>query len=136
MRILSIRQPYAWAIVAGIKTVENRRRPFSYRGPMLIHAGQKLAATPLRAIEERFGLSIPQDKLRFGGIVGAVDLVDCVTEHSSPWFEGPFGLVLRNPRPLLFIHLSGRLSFFQEPDALSPAVAAALRSAPPLQRVT
>ena len=33
-----------------------------------------------------------------GGIVGVVDVIDCVTSHSSPWFAGAYGLVLANPR--------------------------------------
>lgn len=39
LRALTIRQPYAWAIAHGRKTVENRSRPISYRGPLAIHAG-------------------------------------------------------------------------------------------------
>ena len=33
---------------------------------------------------------------RKGAIIGEVDIVDCVTKSTSPWFEGPFGFVLRN----------------------------------------
>ena len=39
MKVLSIRQPWAWAIVAGFKPVENRTWKTGYRGPLLIHAG-------------------------------------------------------------------------------------------------
>jgi hypothetical protein len=42
MRILTVRQPWAWAIIHGGKTVENRTRNIagSYRGPVAIHAGK------------------------------------------------------------------------------------------------
>lgn len=38
-RGLTIRQPWAFAIAEGFKTVENRSRRTTYRGPLLIHAG-------------------------------------------------------------------------------------------------
>jgi hypothetical protein len=40
-RGLTIRQPWAFAIAEGFKTVENRSRRTNYRGPLLIHAGLK-----------------------------------------------------------------------------------------------
>ena len=33
MKILSVRQPWAWLIVAGHKDIENRKWRTSYRGP-------------------------------------------------------------------------------------------------------
>lgn len=41
MRIMTVRQPWAWAIINGGKDVENRVRNIagSYRGPVAIHAG-------------------------------------------------------------------------------------------------
>lgn len=46
MRALTIRQPWAWAIVHGGKTVENRTRNIAgdYRGPVAIHAGLTIDA--------------------------------------------------------------------------------------------
>lgn len=38
MKVLSIRQPWAWLIVNGHKDVENRTWDSYYRGPLLIHA--------------------------------------------------------------------------------------------------
>jgi hypothetical protein len=43
MKPLSIRQPWAWAIVAGLKRYENRTWTTPYRRPLLIHAGQSRA---------------------------------------------------------------------------------------------
>lgn len=40
VRGLTIRQPWAFAIAEGFKTVENRTRRTNYRGTLLIHAGQ------------------------------------------------------------------------------------------------
>lgn len=41
MRVLTVRQPWAWAIIHGGKDVENRSRNLAgdYRGPVAIHAG-------------------------------------------------------------------------------------------------
>lgn len=41
MRILTVRQPWAWAIIYGGKDVENRVRNVAgtYRGPVAIHVG-------------------------------------------------------------------------------------------------
>lgn len=51
-------------------------------------------------------------QLPFGGIVGIAEIVDCVERSSSPWFFGRYGLVLRNARPVEFIPVRGKLSFF------------------------
>lgn len=40
MKALSIRQPWAWAIVNAGKRVENRTWETRYRGPILIHAAK------------------------------------------------------------------------------------------------
>ncbi len=105
-------------------------RPLRYRRPLLIHTGRKRAATALGEIERRFGVDIPEQELRFGGIVGIVELVDCVSEHPSPWFEGPFGLVLRSPRPLPFVTMPGHprarliLLLYRETSEMEAAAAA------------
>lgn len=43
MRILTVRQPWAWAIIHGGKDVENRVRNIAgaYRGPVAIHVAQQ-----------------------------------------------------------------------------------------------
>lgn len=33
--------------------------------------------------------------LRFSGVIGVVEIVDCVSAHPSKWFEGEFGFVRR-----------------------------------------
>jgi hypothetical protein len=90
-RILTVRQPWAWAIIHGGKTVENRVRNIAgdYRGPVLIHAAQQvdLAAfsgqsVPLVAAATAFN-EANTDVLKSGpwhahrgAIIGVVDLVD------------------------------------------------------------
>ena len=62
----------------------------------------------------RLGVELPPfDALQRGGIVGQVDIVDCVTESLSPWYMGAVGLVLANAKPLPFRPLKGALGFFE-----------------------
>ena len=37
--VLTVRQPWAWAIIQVGKDVENRSWPTKHRGPLLIHVG-------------------------------------------------------------------------------------------------
>lgn len=128
-RILTVRQPWAWAIVHGGKTVENRVRNIAgdYRGPVLIHASKSFDDSAWATVE---GLSqkrfMPEVDVR-GAIIGLVDLVDVHSasvmggcgrmrhdcpvhgtcrEHCSIWAQGPSPdgwfqhLVFENPRAL------------------------------------
>ena len=97
MRALSIRQPWAWAIIHAGKDVENRTWNTHLRGTIAIHASgnvDKEAKLPSGSKKAE-----PEDLVR-GAIVGLVDIVDVVREHSSEWFTGPYGFVLKNPQVL------------------------------------
>lgn len=112
MKALSIKQPWAWAILAAGKDVENRTWRTTYRGPLAIHASSRPANSVRTMIEQRYGLVIPAD-VPTGGIVGTVVLVDCVQNHPSEWaMAGQWHWVLRNPKPLPFAPLKGRLGVF------------------------
>jgi hypothetical protein len=41
VKALSVKQPWAWAIAKGYKTIENRSRATSHRGPLAIHASAR-----------------------------------------------------------------------------------------------
>jgi hypothetical protein len=56
--------------------------------------------------------------LHLGGIVGIAELIDIVDDYRSKWFDGPFGLVLRNTRPIEFIPFSGQLGLWNLPTRL------------------
>jgi hypothetical protein len=128
MKALSIRQPWAWLIVHGLKPVENRSWSTSHRGPTLIHASQVFDTDGLNSVLRAFPdlrCRMPQ-QYSLGGIVGRADLVDCVQQHSSAWFTGPYGFVISNPQPVPFVRLRGQLAFFEVQDE---CVSAALRHA-------
>ena len=120
---LSIRQPWAWLIVHGYKDIENRDWYTSFRGRLLVHAGQTLTRRYYEqtCVElDAVGLIPPDmpaygDMLR-GGFVGWTRVVDCVTDHPSRWKqEGSHGFVLRDSRPIPFVPWKGKLGFFNVP---------------------
>lgn len=114
MKALSIRQPWAWLIVTDYKNVENRTWPTSFRGKFLIHAGKRFDHAGYKWVISTMGIAMPKpDCFHTGGIVGIAELTQCVTQHDSPWFSGPYGFVLENAQPLPFTPLGGRLRFFE-----------------------
>lgn len=112
MKTLSIQQPWAWAILHGGKDIENRDWPTQVRGRVLIHVGKKFDKDECDYINGVFGVTVPTD-LQTGGIVGSVEIVDCVKQSKSKWFFGRFGFVLRNPIVLPFMPCRGQLGFFE-----------------------
>jgi hypothetical protein len=109
MKVLTVKQPWAWAIIHGGKDIENRGWRTLYKGPLAIHAGARMhtfTEMPPRTA------AVPDD-LVFSAIVGVVDLVDVVEASRSKWFGGQFGWVLRNARPLARpIPCAGRLGLW------------------------
>ena len=129
---LSVHQPFTWAVFHAGMDVENRDWPTQQRGRILIHASaivrhedysifQRACRDPehwlCQAIACGGGLPKKEDLPR-GGIVGEAEIADCVTEHPSPWFTGPYGFVLRNARALPFRPLTGSLRFFDVDEHL------------------
>lgn len=112
---LSVRQPWAWAIVAGHKTVENRVWSTVYRGPLLIHASTRFVRADVEALRRGHGLAPQDGELIFGAVIGRVQLVDVVTDSGDAFaLPGHYHFVLaaaealRRPVPC-----KGRLGLFQ-----------------------
>lgn len=116
LKALSIRQPWAWLIVNGHKDIENRSRRTHLRGKILIHAAKGMTPEEYTAadeIAESQGVKLPAfEELERGGIVGQVEITDCVDVDASPWFFGEWGYVLKNGQPLPFQPCRGALGFF------------------------
>lgn len=95
MKAITIKQPWASLIVHGIKDIENRTWRTNYRGRMLIHAagshGKKFSVDLTDAqMKAAFGTIAKETmfgNLPFGTIIGSVEIVDCVVNHSSIWAE-------------------------------------------------
>jgi len=118
---LSIRQPWAWLIVNGHKAIENRSWPTRFRGKIYVHAGKGMTRDEYEEASwtaEDNGVELPPyEQLERGGIVGEVEIVDCVNRSESPWFFGEYGFVLRNGKTLPFEPCRGALGFFSPVNA-------------------
>src|SRR2546430_14210632 len=106
MKALTIRQPWASLVIAGIKDVENRTWATKHRGRLAIHAG----VTPDREGLRRHGHLLPAG-LPYGAVVGTVGLVDCNQRSRSEWAEPDhWHWILESPHRLRRpIRMRGRL---------------------------
>ncbi len=113
---LSIKQPWAWACFHG-KPVENRSWSTRHRGRLFIHASKSFDHSGYRWLQDNAHLlntELPdKETFKRGGIIGYVDLVDCVKDHKSPWFFGRYGFVFENPQKMNFAPARGELGIFK-----------------------
>lgn len=145
MKTLSIRQPWASIICAGIKDVENRTWKTNYRGKLLIHSSSykcpkgvanllplEMGNTLLN--EDLYG-NIDLNDFPSSSIIGYVDLSDCVEgEYDSIWAEkDSVKFVMKNAymfdEPITGV--KGKLNIFDydiDENNLPPAHKAELRS--------
>ena len=130
---LSVRQPWAWAIIYAGKDIENRswqaaNHGLRRRGRVAIHASKGITQEEYEDARELMAVygepAPPAHELLRGGIIGSVEVVDVVSRHDSPWFFGPRGLVLKDPRPCEFIPAKGELGYFKwrrgKPEDIPP----------------
>jgi hypothetical protein len=138
MRVLTVRQPWAFAILHLGKDVENRNWSTPYRGPLAIHAAAQFDMTKdewiylcetsgwigsecYKVLADGFGGIKGPNDIR-GKIIGTVEVYDCVPDNKchSPWKadgDGFFCWLLRNPVPLAVpIPAKGQLGFWNAPD--------------------
>lgn len=116
VKAITIKQPWAALIIAGIKDTENRSWDTRYRGELLIHAGQKEDARGWARVAD-LGLMLPPELLQSGVILGSVELGDVVREHDSAW-ASPYqwNWVLSGAQPATrFVEVSGKLGLFAPP---------------------
>ncbi len=106
MKAFTVYQPYAFAIVAGLKHYETRKTRTSIRGRVAVHAAKKrvllkdMTVAVILATGELF---------HYGAVIGTVEIVDCVpveeirdklTEREKAlgdYSPGRFAWVLQNP---------------------------------------
>lgn len=121
MKAITVRQPWAHAIIHFGKDIENRSWATNYRGRIAIHAATSMSKHEYYSASSFFrsvnsDLFVPESDLIKGAIIGTVMLVDCVTESRSPWFMGSHGFVLRDPVAVEPVPCKGMLGFWQVPD--------------------
>lgn len=125
-KVLSVRQPYASLLVAGLKDVENRSRATNYRGTVLIHASLQdhdiLKWAKIGALSEREQRIMKEAEdapyIGFrGAIIGSVDIVDCTDCNTlSEWAEpGCWHWIVRNAKVLKtpILDVKGKLGIWE-----------------------
>lgn len=137
MRAFTIRQPWAWAVATGAKSVENRKQAFNYTGPLMVHAGGQLAdAAAFTTVHDLTGSPVPDlgrpgcpTESALGAVIAVVDITgvhrstDC-NNTCSPWAQ-PYQAhhVLSNPRILRRpVTANGRLGLWRPDEDLIAAV--------------
>ena len=120
MLALSIRQPWAWAIIHGGKDVENRSENVARRAErligqtILIHAGLRPDADGFVDMLDDFGLKPSEDDLHYGGVIGSARIMAVTRRHPSRWAQrGQWRIVLTDARPRPFRPCRGPLGFFR-----------------------
>lgn len=122
MPALSVRQPWAWAVIHGGKDVENRTARSITLGGMAnglirIHAAKGMTRDEYEsaaAFMARLGVVCPHPaNLVRGAVIGTVIVTEIVRTHSSPWFFGPCALVLAAPTAIGPIPGPGKLGYFE-----------------------
>jgi len=146
---LSVRQPWAWAIIHAGKPVENRSEASVRNGSMREMIGRRIAIHAAKGMTRdefesaaRFMATLgvtcpPAADLDRGGVIGHVRVDAVVKDHPSPWFFGPRALVLADPVPVPFIGAKGQLGMFPwSPNSASPdAPAKWMRASAPSGRL-
>lgn len=124
MKAISLKPHWAWLVTNNIKDIENRSRKTKILGYVFIHASKNMTRK-----EHQEGLTMLIDSNNFsleyaleiypkyedmqrGGIIGMTFISDCVSNHFSFWFKGPYGYILENSMCLKFFPCKGQLGFF------------------------
>lgn len=119
MQALSVRQPWAFWLVEGLKDIENRTWPTKHRGNLLIHA---IKGCTQKEYDDACAVAAAAgcfrwpnfERMQRGGIVGMVEVAGCVRGHGSPWAaQGQWHWVLRKPYPLPFEARMGERGLFE-----------------------
>lgn len=143
MKALSLWQPWASLMAAGLKTIETRHWPTGYRGPLAIHAAKRRMSVEERELVQDWRNARllqwdwPPADLPYGAIIAVVELVDCISSSKAliglPAVEIAFGnyslgcwaWITRNLRainpPILY---RGQQGLFEIPDEILQEVVA------------
>ena len=114
MKAFTVYQPYAHAIVAGLKQYETRPRRTQIRGRVAVHAGKISLNRVTRnfsqdEFEKLMNAIGGETELPLGAVVGTVEIVDCVPVEDiidslseqektlGDYSPGRWAWVLKNP---------------------------------------
>lgn len=116
---LTLRQPWASAVVRLGKNVENRTWTTPYRGLLAIHAGKGVDSAAPPSVAEALEQRLPS-----GCVVAVVELHSIVRDSRSEWArEGEYHWLLRDVRELAVpVPCMGRQMLFKLPEDVERAV--------------
>lgn len=110
--VLTVRQPWAFLIMAGHKDVENRTWRTAHRGRIAIHAARNVDLSGYE-MAERLGLEVPDD-LPVGMVLGTVRLRFVVDDSESPWATpGCWHWCLESPRAVRPFPARGQMGLWK-----------------------
>jgi hypothetical protein len=118
MKALSVKNPWAWAIAHGFKTIETRTWATNYRGPLLIVSSLKPDRILLDWFIKETGQHI-ENQIEYGKAIAVVDLLDCrpMTKADQDAalcdvYSGAVSWVLENVRPIESFPQKGQLGLY------------------------
>jgi hypothetical protein len=127
MKALSVKQPWASLIAAGLKILEVRSKRTTHRGPLVICSSQQPARGDL---PYRASARLPESETYpLGVTLCTVELVDCrpgvrkdarQTLSGDP--SGSFVWVLAKPSPCRQVPVKGKLGIYDLPAAVARAL--------------
>lgn len=77
MKVISLLEPWASLICAGVKQIETRSWKTNYRGELYIHASLKKVPCKDEKVNKLIEDFIPDRKFIYGAILAKCQLVDC-----------------------------------------------------------
>lgn len=125
MKAITIKQPFASLITAGLKEYEFRTWKTAYRGELLIHAGKSVDAEAMKRFAG-YGLTFP-----VGCIIAKATLTECVRvtedfreelrQKNGPVYAGTteaanwegYGFKLENVQRLEPLYVNGMLGLWE-----------------------
>ena len=133
MKVLTVRQPYAEAIVRGLKRFENRTWRTGYTGEVLLHASSQLDTDIKRRFFDMINGQAPFNlfKIAYGAVIGRARIVKChdmrscanydiCTGQEAFWGMTPYGSFAweladaqKFPEP---VYCKGRLGLWELPE--------------------
>lgn len=120
---LTVRQPWAGLIMAGVKTVENRSWVTHYRGELYVHASARPDTDAMSVLDEQEDLAGVDVGVN-GAILGTVELYDIAEHVRDRWaIDGQWHWLLRRPRPMRVpVVMPGRQGLWRPGRAPTPAL--------------
>ena len=139
MKALTIRAPWVYLTLRGLKPLENRSRRTNFRGDFLLHAGKTFEGSDnvfgfIQAVLMDMGKTLVDAQLttdprdyNLGGFIAVATLTDCIEQGDEAcklfnFYTGQHGWIIENVRPIEFIPYPGQLGFWNVPNEITAQI--------------